>query len=173
MPEIPEVEVRSIQLPEVRTWLAEPPSVPSAPPVTLEIGTPIIDMPAFDPLDFEPEVQAPRVIPPKSKEPEPPAAPIIRLPKVEPSKPVEQEVEEPVNPIVQKVIEAVPTLPQAVNVSLSSAIAVSTALATPFLLKLIKPTIKKIATKIQKALGKAPKAKAPYQRRQEQRALRK
>ncbi len=173
MPEIPEIGVRSIQLPEVRTWLTEPPSVPSAPPVTLEIGTPIIDMPAFDPLDFEPEVQAPKVAPAKSKQPEPLPAPPVQLPKPKPPEPVQQEVEKPVNPIVQQVIEAVPSLPQAVNVSLSSAIAVSTALATPFLLKLIKPTIKKLAVKIQKALGKAPKAQAPYQRRQQQRALRK
>ena len=41
-------EIRTIGIPEVRVWMAEPPSVPQAPPVTLQLGVPVIDMPAFE-----------------------------------------------------------------------------------------------------------------------------
>jgi hypothetical protein len=51
-------------------------------------------------------------------------------------------------------------------------IGVSAALATPFLLRLIKPTVKKVAKKLQKALGKKPKVESVMERRKFQRSLR-
>ena len=81
------------------------------------------------------------------------------------------EVEE-IKPLAQQVIEAIPTLPQATTVAASSVIGVSAALATPFLLRLIKPTVKKVAKKLQKALGKKPKVESVMERRKFQRSLR-
>ena len=46
MPEIPEIGIRAVQVPEIPTWRSIPPqSIPVEPPVTLQLGLPIIDMP--------------------------------------------------------------------------------------------------------------------------------
>ena len=172
MPEIDDIGINDVSVPEVRTWLNAPPSVPSAPPVTLEIGVPVIDLPAFNPLDFEPEVQPPKVTPSKPKPPEPPATPKVKLPKTQPEEPQPVEVEE-AKPLIQQVVEAIPTIPQATTVAASSVIGVSAALATPFLLKLIKPIVKKVMVKIQKTLGRKVKVESSWQRRRLQRARRK
>ena len=59
--DIPEIVVPEINavtdLPQV--------AIPQAPPVTLDIGVPVIDLPHFNPMDIEPEVQPPKVVPPK------------------------------------------------------------------------------------------------------------
>jgi len=172
MPEIPEVGVGRIGVPEVRTWLNAPPSIPDVPPVTLDIGVPVIDLPAFEPLDFDSEVQPPKVTPSKPKPPEPPSTPEVKLPRIEPKKPAPVEAEE-AKPLIQQVVEAIPTIPQATTVAASSVIGVSAALATPFLLKLIKPIVKKVMVKIQKALGRQVKVESSWQRRKLQRARRK
>ena len=172
MPEINDIGVNDVSVPEVRTWLAAPPSVPDAPPVTLEIGVPVIDLPAFNPLDFEPEVQPPKVKPGKPKPPNPPSTPEVKLPKTQPEEPQPVEVEE-TKPLIQQVVEAIPTIPQATTVAASSVIGVSAALATPFLLRLIKPIVKKVMVKIQKALGRQVKVESVWQRRKLQRAQRK
>lgn len=172
MPEINDIGINDVGVPEVRAWLNAPPSVPDVPPVTLEIGVPVIDLPAFDPLDFEPEVQPPKVTPSKPKPPEPPSTPEVKLPRTQPQKPKPVEVEE-AKPLIQQVVEAIPTIPQATTVAASSVIGVSAALATPFLLKLIKPIVKKVMVKIQKALGRKVKVESSWQRRKLQRALRK
>lgn len=172
MAEINDIGINDVSVPEVRAWLNAPPSVPDVPPVTLEIGVPVIDLPAFDPLDFEPEVQPPKVTPSKPKPPEPPSTPEVKLPKTQPQKPKPVEVEE-AKPLIQQVVEAIPTIPQATTVAASSVIGVSAALATPFLLKLIKPIVKKVMVKIQKALGRKVKVESAWQRRRLQRAQRK
>ena len=172
MPEIHDIEINDVDIPEVRTWLAAPPSVPDAPPVTVQIGVPIIDMPAFNPLDFEPDVEPPKVKPSKPKQPEPLATPEVKLPRIEPKKPAPVEAEE-AKPLIQQVVEAIPTIPQATTVAASSVIGVSAALATPFLLKLIKPIVKKTMVKIQKALGRQVKVESAWQRRRLQRARQK
>lgn len=172
MPEISEINVNDVIVPEVRAWLNAPPSVPDVPPVTLEIGVPVIDLPAFSPLDFDPEVQSPKVTPPKPQSPKPPSTPEVKLPRIEPKPPAPVEVEE-VKPLIQQVVEAIPTIPQATTVAASSVIGVSAALATPFLLKLIKPIVKKVMVKIQKALGRKVKVESDWQRRKLQRARRK
>lgn len=172
MPEISEIEVNDAIVPEVRTWLAAPPSVPAAPPVTLEIGVPVIDLPAFSPLDFQPEVEPPKIKPGKPEQPKPPSTPEVKLPKTQPEKPKPVEVEE-AKFLIQQIVEAIPTIPQATTVAASSVIGVSAALATPFLLRLIKPIVKKTMVKIQKALGRKVKVESSWQRRRLQRAQRK
>jgi len=170
--EINDIGINDVSVPEVRTWLNAPPSLPDIPPVTLDIGVPVIDLPAFEPLDFDSEVQPPKVTPSKPKPPEPPSTPEVKLPRIEPKKPASVEAEE-AKPLIQQVVEAIPTIPQATTVAASSVIGVSAALATPFLLKLIKPIVKKVMVKIQKALGRQVKVESSWQRRKLQRARRK
>ena len=168
---MPEIN-SSVDLPQV--------ALPQAPPITLDIGVPVIEIPHFNPMDMEPEVEPQPVKPAAPRPAEPPAAkpPPVKLPKPEtpaPPAPPEQtavpKVE--VKTLPQRIIEAIPTIPQAVNTAGTSAIAVSAALATPLLLKAIRPTIKKLAKKLQKALGKKVKVESVYERRKFQRSLRK
>ena len=166
---MPEIN-SSVDLPQV--------AIPQAPPITLDIGVPVIELPHFNPMDMEPEVQPPRIVPPKTKPAEPPAAkpPPVKLPKKEAPKseapPAVPEPKVEVKTLPQRIIEAIPTIPQAVNTAGTSAIAVSAALATPLLLKAIRPTIKKLAKKLQQAIGKKVKVESVSERRKFQRSLR-
>ena len=165
-------EIREIDVPEINVLVNLPEvAIPAAPPVTLQIGVPVIDMPAFDPLDFEPEGQAPKVIAPKPKPAEPPKVqpPKITLPQ--PEKPVIEAVEEEAT-LIEQVIDALPSIPQTTTVAASSVIGVTAGLCTPFLLKLVRPLIKKAAQKLQKALGRQPVPKGVSARRALQRSLR-
>ena len=173
------MEIREIIVPEINAFIDLPQvAIPQAPPVTLEIGVPVIELPHFNPMDMVPEVQPPEIVLPRQKPADPPAPePIqIRLPKKKPPKqeapPAIPEPTVEVKTLPQRIIEAVPTIPQAVNTAGTSAIAVSAALATPLLLKAIRPTIKKLAKKLQKALGKKVKVESVYERRKFQRSLR-
>jgi len=170
MGEIPEIKVG-----EIEVLLREPSiALPQVPPVTLELGVPVINMPAFEPMDVPPEAPLIRVVPPKTKSEPPeltPEAPPIKKPELPLTpKPLE---EKPAAPLAQQIVEALPTIPQATTVAVSSVIGVSAGLATPFLLKLIKPTVKKVMTKIQKSIGLKVKPQSVFQRQQAQRALRK
>ena len=168
-------EIREIDVPEINVVVNLPEvAIPAAPPVTLQIGVPVIDLPAFDPLDFEPEVQAPKVVPPKPAEPPAPKPIQIKLPtKQQPAAPeTPAELEQELKPLHQQVIEALPTIPQTTTVAVSSVIGVTAGLATPFLLKLIRPVIKKAAQKLQKAMGRQPVPKGVSARRALQRSLR-
>ena len=174
------MEIREIIVPEINAFIDLPQvAIPQAPPVTLEIGVPVIELPHFNPMDREPEVQPPEIVLPRQKPADPPAPePIqIRLPKKKPPKqeapPAIPEPTVEVKTLPQRIIEAVPTIPQAVNTAGTSAIAVSAALATPLLLKAIKPTIKKLAKKLQQAIGKKVKVESVSERRKFQRSLRK
>ena len=167
-------------MPEINSSVDLPPvAIPQAPPITLDIGVPVIELPHFNPMDMEPEVEPPSVKPAKPRPADPPAAkpPPVKLPKKEESKsetpPVIPEPTVEMKPLPQRIVEAIPTIPQAVNTAGTSAIAVSAALATPLLLKAIRPTIKKLAKKLQKALGKKVKVESVYERRKFQRSLRK
>ena len=166
-------EIREIDVPEINVVVNLPEvAIPAAPPVTLQIGVPVIDLPAFDPLDFEPEVQAPKPSAPKAKpEASPVSPPKIKLPKpAAPAATPEPKVETKTLP--QQVIEALPTIPQVTTVAASSVIGVTAGLCTPFLLKLVRPIIKKAAKKLQKALGRQPVPKGVSARRALQRSLR-
>ena len=174
------MEIREIVVPEINSSVDLPRvAIPQAPPVTLDIGVPVIELPHFNPMDMEPEVEPQPIKPAKAKPAEPPAAkpPPVKLPTKEPPAatapaPKEQPPAEP-KPLTERIIEAIPTIPQAVNTAGTSAIAVSAALATPLLLKAIRPTIKKLAKKLQQAIGKKPKIESVRERRKFQRSLRK
>ena len=171
------MEIREIVVPEINVVHDLPQvAIPQAPPVTLEIGVPVIELPHFNPMDMEPDVQPPKIIPPKTKPADPPAAkPLpIKLPKQEqPTAPaLPAAPEQKPKPLPQQVIEALPTIPQATTVAASSVIGVTAGLCTPFLLKLIRPIIKKAAQKLQKALGRQPVPEGVSARRALQRSLR-
>ena len=167
---MPEIN-SSVDLPQV--------AIPQAPPITLDVGVPVIELPHFNPMDMEPEVEPQSIKPAPPRPADPPAAkpPPVKLTKKEPPAatapaPKEQPPVEP-KPLTQRIVEAIPTIPQAVNTAGTSAIAVSAALATPLLLKAIRPTIKKLAKKLQQAIGKKPKPESVRERRKFQRSLRK
>ena len=171
------MEIREIIVPEINAFIDLPQvAIPQAPPVTLEIGVPVIELPHFNPMDMEPDVQPPKIIPPKAKPADPaPAKPLpIKLPKQEqPTAPaLPAAPEQKPKPLPQQVIEALPTIPQATTVAASSVIGVTAGLCTPFLLKLIRPIIKKAAKKLQKALGRQPVPEGVSARRALQRSLR-
>ena len=167
---MPEIN-SSVDLPQV--------AIPQAPPITLDIGVPVIELPHFNPMDMEPEVEPQPVKPAAPRPADPPAAkpPPVKLPKPETPAPPAPPEQTPVpkveiKTLPQRIIEAIPTIPQAVNTAGTSAIAVSAALATPLLLKAIRPTIKKLAKKLQKVLGKKVKVESVRERRKFQRSLR-
>ena len=173
------MEIREIVVPEINVVHDLPQvAIPQAPPVTLDLGVPVIELPHFNPMDMEPEVEPQPVKPAAPKPAEPPAAkpPPVKLPKKEEDKsetlPVIPEPTVEMKSLPQRIVEAIPTIPQAVNTAGTSAIAVSAALATPLLLKAIRPTIKKLAKKLQKALGKKVKVESVRERRKFQRSLR-
>ena len=174
------MEIREIVVPEINAVTDLPQvAIPQAPPITLDVGVPVIELPHFNPMDMEPEVEPQPVKPARPRPADPPAAepPPVKLPKKEPPattkpEPKEQPPVEP-KPLTQRIVEAIPTIPQAVNTAGTSAIAVSAALATPLLLKAIRPTMKKLAKKLQQAIGKKPKPESVRERRKFQRSLRK
>jgi hypothetical protein len=173
------MEIREIVVPEINSSVDLPQvALPQAPPITLDIGVPVIEIPHFNPMDMEPEVEPQPVKPAAPRPADPPAAkpPPIKLPEKEESKsetpPVIPEPTVEMKPLPQRIVEAIPTIPQAVNTAGTSAIAVSAALATPLLLKAIRPTIKKLAKKLQKTLGKKVKVESVRERRKFQRSLR-
>jgi len=54
----------------------------------------------------------------------------------------------------QQIVNAIPTPPQVVSTTGITLIATSAALATPLLLKAVKPIVKQIINRVKKALGK-------------------
>lgn len=167
-------------MPEINSSVDLPPvAIPQAPPVTLDIGVPVIELPHFNPMEMEPEVEPQPVKPAKPRPADPPPAakpPPVKLPKKEEDKsetlPVIPEPTVEMKSLPQRIVEAIPTIPQAVNTAGTSAIAVSAALATPLLLKAIRPAMKKVLKKLQKALGKKVKVESVRERRVFQRSLR-
>ena len=73
----------------------------------------------------------------------------------------------------EQMINAVPSLPAATAVALTATVGVAAGLATPFLLKVIKPVVKKVLTKVSKAFGKKAPLLSVLERRKAQRAKRK
>jgi len=56
----------------------------------------------------------------------------------------------------EQITDAIPSIPQVVQVGGIAIIATSSAAATPILLRAIKPVVKQIMTRVQKILGKNP-----------------
>ena len=173
------MEIREIVVPEINSSVDLPQvAIPQAPPITLDIGVPVIELPHFNPMDMEPEVEPQPVKPAAPRPADPPAAkpPPIKLPEKEaPKSEAPPAIPEPtveMKSLPQRIVEAIPTIPQAVNTAGTSAIAISAALATPVLLKAIRPVMKKVLKKLQKALGKKVKVESVRERRVFQRSLR-
>jgi len=203
-------EIRTIGISEIRSWNGPAPlSVPTAPPVTVNIGTPIIDLPSFNAMDYRPEklVFDPVAPTPKPSTPETPQAPTPATPNLpKPKAAIDEDPRCPplrakgVGVLVQngskriasyeiqdgkcvvlyeeiklpeQMINAVPSLPAATTVALTASVGVAAGLATPFLLKLIKPAVKKGLTKVSKAFGKKALPVSVLERRKAQRAKRK
>ena len=65
----------------------------------------------------------------------------------------------------QQIINAIPTAPQVVSTTGITLIATSAALATPLLLRVVKPIVKQIINKIKKKLGKPVRTLTPSEKR--------
>ena len=207
-------KIPKINTPVIEVWKIEPPqslNIP-APPVTVPLGFPIIDMPgcvvtrktnrensalvnndpdgnvvlcqaeypSYDAMDYTPEEL---VYPPKGDtqrypQPEIPAADAPPAEKIEDCPPpgaaeIGTKIEDGRKEIIayqlignkcitqykkltttQQIVNAIPTAPQVVSTTGITLIATSSALATPILLKAIKPIVKQIINKIKKKLGK-------------------
>ena len=202
MAEIPEIGID-------RVWVNAPVlSVPAAPPVTVNIGVPIIDMPTFDPMDFRPQqpVKDPEAPLPKTSSPEAPPPPAT--PTLPPAKPAAVDVDPRCPPLRAKevgtlvqngskriagyeiqdgkcvvlyeeiklpeqVLAAIPSLPQVTTVGVTAAVGVTAGLATPLLLKAVKPAVKKAILKVKALLGRKAKPVSVFERRRAQRLARK
>ena len=203
-------EIRTIGINDIRSWNGPAPmSIPTAPPVTVNIGTPIIDLPSFNAMDYRPEelVFDPVAPTPKPSTPETPQAPTPATPNLpKPKAAIDEDPRCPplrakeVGTVIQggnkrisgyelqdgvcvvlyeeiklpeQMINAVPSLPAATAVALTASVGVAAGLATPFLLKAIKPVVKKVLTKVSKAFGKKAPLLSVLERRKAQRAKRK
>ena len=203
-------EIRTIGINDIRSWNGPAPmSIPTAPPVTVNIGTPIIDLPSFNAMDYRPEelvfdpvAPTPKPSTPETPKPPTPATPNLPKPKAaideDPRCPPLRAKE--VGVVIQggsqriasyeiqdgkcvvlyeeiklpeQMINAVPSLPAATAVALTASVGVAAGLATPFLLKVIKPVVKKVLTKVSKAFGKKAPLLSVLERRKAQRAKRK
>ena len=203
-------EIRTIGINEIRSWNGPAPmSIPTAPPVTVNIGVPIVDLPSFNAMDYRPEklVSDPVAPTPKPSTPETPKPPTPATPNLpKPKAAIDEDPRCPplrakeVGTVIQggnkriagyelqdgkcvvlyeeiklpeQMINAVPSLPAATAVALTASVGVAAGLATPFLLKIIKPVVKKVLTKVSKAFGKKAPLLSVLERRKAQRAKRK
>ena len=252
MPEIPEIGVQGVSVPEIPAWRAMPPqSIPSEPPITLQLGFPVADipgcvetrnaqpgnesaysddprgnvvvcgaeMPSYRPLDFTPgtltyERAKPPAIDPDIEKPAdgtnqpdgaslPPSADLdvsnvaTELPCPPPDaiplgaknksqtaviigyEVVDGKCEAVYEPLgIPTIIgNYLPGAPVVTTTATIAAVATTAAIfAKPlgdFLLKAVKPTVKKAIKKIKEKLGKKVKVESVWQRRKFQRSLRK
>jgi len=133
-------------------------------------------VPSFNPIQYEPENMTFEQSAPVPKIPGPPETPAPKTPEIPKT--------DPVTAVTEETVEEVPDtdwveeyLPPVSTVTTTAAIAVvattSALLAKPLadlLLKLIKPTIKKVLTKVQKMIGKKIKVYSLRERRGQQRS---
>ena len=138
-------------------------------------------VPFYSPLDYEPEqiINTTPAPVPKYKTPEV-KAPEVKVPEI-PSIPAQtvnvektvEEISEPPPPEIPWQEKYLPA-PEAATVTASIAVVATTSalLAKPLadlLLKVIKPAVKKVVTKIAQIRGKKPKVLSIMERREEQR----
>ena len=139
------------------------------------------NVPFYSPLDYEPEqiINTTPAPVPKYKTPEV-KAPEVEVPEI-PSTPAQtvnveetvEEISEPPPPEIPWQEKYLPA-PEAATVTASIAVVATTSalLAKPLadlLLKVIKPAVKKVVTKIAQIRGKKPKVLSIMERREEQR----
>ena len=135
------------------------------------------NVPSYNPLQFEPNQMIftePEDVP---KVPNQPTPPVPETPEIPPTPPVtaveeEKEVEtQPETPWVEEYLPPINTVTTTASIAVVAT--TSALLAKPFadlLLRLIKPTIKKILTKLNKMLGKKVKVESLRERRGQQRS---
>ncbi len=230
--EIPDIEIdiNDIRIPDIQVyqpprWATDANAIFAAPPVTQEVGVPIVNIPgcveaheqntskeksgilseddpkgvktfcdagvpSFNPLDynkdkleFEYEAPVPPVRSPEQPEVKAPETP--KTPRAVTVKcPTEaQELKEPIGTLVDagkkkiveyrlvgkecipikedlkipdQIIKAIPSAGQVTTTASIAVVATAAAAATPFLLKVVKPIVKQIIKRVQKALGKEP-----------------
>ena len=152
------------------------PSLLQDDPSRVRFACPEGGIPTIEAMDYRPSaltILQPSVQAPAEEESEPPAAaPLPQLPAT-PEKPV-PVAEEPVEPtVIERVSQYLPK-PKAVTVTASIALVATTSalLAKPLadlLLKLIKPTVKKVVGKAKAKLGRTPRQLSLAERRLAQR----
>ncbi len=149
------------------------------------------EYPSYNAMDYTPEEL---IYPPKSEEqryPQPPIPPADPPPtqKIEDCPPVGAaeigtKIEDGRKEIIgyqlignrcvtqykkltttQQIVNAIPTAPQVVSTTGITLIATSAALATPILLKVVKPIVKQIINRVKKALGKPVRALTASEKR--------
>ena len=208
MPEIRPVTIKPVSLPEIRL-VPEVRTLPSAPPVTLQLGMPVVEMPgcvavhpdaklnpsllqddpgrtgafcpegqipSFRPMDYTPnefvliESETPRSNDEDTdEEPAPSDVPAVpRLPQPS-EKAAETTAEaEPPKSIIEKAADGLPPVEAVVTTATIAVVAATSALlAKPFadlLLKVIKPTVKKVVKKVSQLRGKPVKVDSVRER---------
>jgi len=191
--EVPEIEVRGIEIPYVQpTWVNSPyVSIPKVPSITetIYIGVPIINIPgcveahkdgkknrvlkdddpagaqvfcdaetpSFHPIEYTPEdlVIVKEAPPPPVANTEQPTLETPPIPEI----PTETGSEKVTNTEEPKSDWVETYLPSPAEVTTTASIAVvatAAAAATPLLLRVVKPIVKQLIKKVQKALGKEP-----------------
>ena len=208
MPEIRSVSIEPISLPAVGR-VPEVRALPEAPPITLQLGMPVVDMPgcvlvhpdaklnpsllkddpgrvgaycphgqvpSFRPMDFTPSeiviVESDDGADQgDSKNEEPAAANSPAVPRLpEPGAKANETTEEaePPKSIIEKAADGLPPVEAVVTTATIAVVAATSALlAKPFadlLLKVIKPTVKKVVKKVSQLKGQPPKVESVRER---------
>jgi len=206
MPEIPEIRIPQIREIPINT-------LPTAPPITLELGQPIIEMPgcvpvhpdaklnpsllqddpgrtgafcphgqvpSFNPMDFSPnefqliQPATPRTNDSEDEKPQATDVPAIpRLPGTDAKTPPTTEETGLPKPLLEKAIDGLPPVEAVVTTTTIALVAATSALvAKPLadlILKLIKPTVKKVVKKVSQVRGKPVHVDSVWERRLAQR----
>ena len=208
MPEIRSVTIQPVQLPAIKR-LPEVRALPSAPPVTLQLGMPVVDMPgcvpvhpdaklnpsllkddpgrvgtycphgqvpSFRPMDFTPSeiviIESDGGANQSDSENEEPVAAdapaVPRLPEPGAKANETTEEAEPPKSIIEKAADGLPPVEAVVTTATIAVVAATSALlAKPFadlLLKVIKPTVKKVVKKVSQLKGQPPKVESVRER---------
>jgi len=208
MPEIRDIEIRDLNVPDIQPWVTNPPtSIPIAVPVTVKIGVPVVDIPgcvqahesknknknlaqddengvvtycdggipSYNPIDYSPEnltITKPAKVP-KVPSPPTPEIPTPEIPTTPPQTAVIKKPVEEVPPEIPWTEEYLPS-PGAVTTTASIAVVATTSalMAKPLadlLLKVVKPTVKKVIKKIAAIRGKSIVVESVKDRRDHQR----
>lgn len=215
MPEIRDIKINEISIPPVRSIFTGPPqAIPNSPPVTVTIGSPIVDIPgcvefnpngpglvdsdpagnrvlcdgnvpSFNPIEYEPNQAImsgpPEPIPSHDEISKPSIIPEIPIPSGTPPAPaiVDKKEEKSIEVVEDPtfVEQYLPSTEEVITTVIIAATAASAAVfgkpIADFLLKLIKPTVRKVIQKVKDKVGVTPEVLSVRERRQLQRDLRK
>lgn len=134
-------------------------------------------VPSYDPIQYEPEqlvITRPAEVPKVPPPPTPPLPETPQIPNTPPSTVVVEEEKVETEPEIPWVEEYLPPISTVTTTASIAVVATTSALlAKPLadlLLRLIKPTIKKLITKLNKILGKKVKVESLRVRRGQQRS---